>query len=547
MNSSKHLAISGYLVVLAFACIFIIASGCTSNQATPTYYTGTTGIHLEFYSGNSKEALENDAFSLGMSLKNLGTYSLTRDNKGVLTINYDDYYLELDQKFASGYPIVLHAKDVTYPLGDEDTLEVNFKTKQVNKMSDFITTKIGFNICYPYKTEASIITCIDTKFGVQADNAQACKSTTYTNIEGQGAPLSISQIVPEMKIINEKDLVLPQFKIYITNKGKGKVMKSTPNTCGSNDARLAIDGMNNVTVSAILSGKPMICEPSEIKLKDNAENFVRCSVSPDSTEFKRTKKNYVAPLTVKLDYVYLDSETYTMQIKSNKDVTVVVPKCGVLEKEDNGKCISLCTYCISNPTAAECQKGIPTQNFAYTKDFGCYCDSNQCSGLAKEGKCIFGKCSGGTECCATNECDNAQDGVSCGDNLVCKDHKCTSTTGCEWLAQQTKENFTCRSKETCDSLYTQDSLCPSEVERSVKCCLENPCYNKADGTGCKDNYVCIGAACDTSSSVCDFRYASQGYSCLYSGACANNTIKNEKGLCPLENAMATSCCKSSVS
>ncbi len=441
-----------FLLIFSLLIIAFIISGCGSGTTQTKYYVGYTGTTIEMMKANPKIVFEEEQFTISMFVRNLGTYTIPESTPGKLTASFDEYYLSIDADSAKPKSIVLHAKNQEYPAGDEEYYEFVFDAKKINNLALKPETTIDFGLCYPYKTEVSLATCIDTKMSSQDERTMACKSTTYTNTMGQGAPLVITKIIPEM--LPQKDNIRPQFKIYIENKGKGYVInkdptkKSVDEVCGAGTSRPDSSDFNKITVKATLSNKELECLPAELKLVDQ-ESYVRCYVKEeDLTEYGRTQKNYVAPLTVTLDYGYYEIQHHEIEIERKQDFfesDVSKEDCGAYQIWDSSKkqCISLCEFCIKNPTDAKCQKNKPTTTFQFNDNFACKCSKIDCDNLKNKGQCILGYCPGTTYCCdVAPMCDFPQSIYNCTQlKTPCKYETTPTLTG-------TKYAYTCYQNQT---------------------------------------------------------------------------------------------------
>ncbi|HEY9704089.1 MAG TPA: hypothetical protein V6C58_16685, partial [Allocoleopsis sp.] len=201
----------------------IIISGCSQgvyNQKN--YLVGIEGLEMEFQKTNKEQVYEKEEFGIVMFVKNKGAADITSQNPAVLKIDYDEYRLFLSSTSRKVTSIDnLFGKSQTNPIGSEEPFESYFKTNLLTKNREGAKTKINYNLCYPYKTEITTMTCIDTKFAVRDESAAACKSTPYSGSGGQGAPIVITKIEPEIQL--QSNYVRPQFKIYVSNFGRGYV------------------------------------------------------------------------------------------------------------------------------------------------------------------------------------------------------------------------------------------------------------------------------------------------------------------------------------
>lgn len=452
--------------LIGLSILLVLVTACAGSQSSTNYHLGTQGVVLEKLSSNPDKVYEKETFALGLMLKNQGAADTTN---AVLMANFDDYFLELaDESIVSKtQQITLEGKSLESPSGGADYLEYVLTAKELGVIRTSVESKVNFNLCYNYNTDLTTEVCIDTRTRTADERTYACKGKDYTSSNGQGAPISITKIESEMMLVG--DNVRPVFRIYIKNSGQGYTLNPELGLC-TNPTQNAAE-LNKVKVSAWIStGTPLDCTPEIVRLVDG-ETIARCIVSSgDLNDFARNTVNYLTVLRVLLEYDYVDSQTIDIEINRVNEVNIKSPSiCGYYEKELNGKCVTLCDFCVESPNDAACTRNLNTSNdFSWNTatDFRCACSKTTCLALSKDGKCIFGYCPGDSYCCATDECRDKADGTKCGDNRVCQDNKCTTTTLCDfkWAAQ----NFTCRDRGECINSTIKANNCPGDS--NIVCC-----------------------------------------------------------------------------
>lgn len=400
-------------VLIAILVATISLTGCTINPSVDKYKVGTNGLVIEFSKSNPVSIYEREEFGTALFIKNIGSYDVSDYNPAKLKILYDNY--RISSKQSSGdveiSDIALYGKSQYYPIGEEGPVEFYFESNSLTELRESAKTTISYNLCYPYATEFTTMTCIDTKSASKADTTVACTSEVYNGGGGQGAPIVITKIEPEIML--QENYIRPQYKIYIENLGGGYV--SNKKTCEAADINLFSDTYNEfsgrVTVYAELSGEKLDCGPDKtgtLRLVDSS-SYITCYLSKtaNSNKYSRTKKNYLSPLTIKIEYTYVVLEKQEIEIKRNdliqQDVTQGL--CLSYQVEYNNKCIDKCKYCAENPSDIMCQQGKPYPGFVFREGFSCACSLAQCNIKESKGSCIKGYCSGSQYCCSTLECD----------------------------------------------------------------------------------------------------------------------------------------------
>jgi len=425
------------LILILILSSIIVLTGCQSSGSVSKYHVGTDGLSIAFSPSDPKSIYEGENFGTSIVISNAGSYDIDKNNPAILKTSFDDYRLEFVKSKDNLYTqnVILNGKSANFPKGDELTAEFYFNSLRLTELREGAKTNINYNLCYPYDTELTTVTCIDTKLANRDESAAACASETYDGGTGQGAPIVITKIVPEIML--QTDYVRPQFKIYIENKGTGYV--TNVNTCTLTDINDR-NSSGRVSVYAELSGKKLECGPdnlASLRLVDS-ESFIRCYLPNTEKGYARTNKNYLTPLTVKLAYTYTMITSQSIEIKRD-DTLEQLPSsgCDSYQIKENNLCVDKCQYCINNPQDSRCKENIPITGFEFTQNFACTCTTQQCDTKLAKGNCIKGYCAGGLECCSANNCDTYQVEI----NGKCLDK-------CEYCKINPTDNVLCPSVST---------------------------------------------------------------------------------------------------
>ncbi|MGV8151053.1 MAG: hypothetical protein ACP5NV_04960 [Candidatus Woesearchaeota archaeon] len=445
-NTKENSILKNTQNIVLLLCVLVVVAACDSGSRIQNYHVGTKGVVFQPISSNPAIIYEEEEFALGLTLINLGAASI---ENATLLVNYDDYFLSLQDgsKDAKKLNINLPARSIENPTGGVDYFEYLFKSKTLEVSRSAVNNNINFNLCYAYNTDMTTEVCIDTLSRSAGQGAAVCKAKDYSGGSGQGAPIAIKKIEPEMLRVGEN--LKPIFRIYVENMGNGYSLSPIKELC--NDPTKNAGELNKIHVKAWISADmELSCTPQDPRFVEK-ELVVRCEVkSEDLINFNKNLASRMTVLRVRLDYNYVDSYSSKLEIKRINPVDIKNQNvCGYYEVLDGNTCVSLCEYCVKNPSSDSCKKNIPTKDFAFSSDFGCACDKQKCLSLNKDGKCIFGYCSGSSYCCSVNECRDKADGTQCGDNYVCLSGKCSTTTECAHTLGP--QNYTCTNINNCDN------------------------------------------------------------------------------------------------
>ena len=190
-------------------------------------------------------------------------------------------------------------KSQFYPEGTITSLDFQIKNRKLDPLTESYTTVLSFIICYPYKTAATLITCVDTDITGEVKN-KACVKRTENFPGGQGAPVAVTRLEPRMFPHEDPDRIIPEFIINIQNLGDGEVVQPAQviDACSGRP----LQELNQVTLTAKLSDDTLQCRPETLRLK-RGENKVVCRLEQG---ISKTFGTYRAPFTVNMNYGYIN-------------------------------------------------------------------------------------------------------------------------------------------------------------------------------------------------------------------------------------------------
>ena len=210
--------------VLLIIMILVIV-GCTQSKGPSASITkedvhkGNLGLVMNF--GENMPPLkvyEGDVFPIGIELMNKGAFDIT---EGYLLLNLEEDNLQLE-KGSIKDDIEIKGKSIGNPKGDFGIISFLAKSNKIGKETETITSNIIATACYKYRTSFSKDVCVDTDFYNLKKGEKACSAEDMVFSSGQGAPVSVVKVEPNM--LEDDGVIKPRFVIYIENIGRGNVI-----------------------------------------------------------------------------------------------------------------------------------------------------------------------------------------------------------------------------------------------------------------------------------------------------------------------------------
>jgi hypothetical protein len=304
-------------IIITFLLISVLVSGAmcqplkkpkAGEELTGTQLkqirTGTDALYMEFVKNVPPDQVyDTDLLTVVVNLKNKGAENIGDiDGAWFYLGGFDRNIVPFDTE---GIPLSEAGVEYIpgkYELrGEEGETALTFSTqlKGLPEGTDVYDANMILTACYPYKTMANPIICIDSNpFGTYTAS-KACQPQTVSEAGGQGGPIivtSVAQTPMKGKV---------QFKITIENKGKGKAISAekytTCNQIESSDYKyvnmidgysIGAGGLNNIKCQP---------DPENLRLMDERAVIV-CSA-----DIQESVPAYTTPLNIILDYHYMES------------------------------------------------------------------------------------------------------------------------------------------------------------------------------------------------------------------------------------------------
>ena len=334
--------ITPFMIILIFAFVVGCTASSTSKPKEIDVFVGVQGLAAEFAkTAPPPRVFESSSFPILLKVSNKGAYSVS-DKKGVISIGMEkDYVNGLNvQQGDTTYSwddtnqiyYDISGKTQINPKGDEILIPMSAKTGKLDPQRETRTSTITATLCYPYKTTLSTTVCIDPDAAGIRPGKKVCNVKEIAFSSGQGAPIAVTKIEPQMIPELDQDIVKPQFLIFIENKGLGNSVdiNNYHNVCGKSDFGDGTAGSRDIKniwnvafLRAYSSGnKQLICCPNLegkcdetgndpvkmtgfVRFRDK-KDFVRCTLKDGE---KKNSDAYTSPLRVEIDYGYVQTFT----------------------------------------------------------------------------------------------------------------------------------------------------------------------------------------------------------------------------------------------
>ncbi|MEK6916391.1 MAG: hypothetical protein AABW92_01480 [Nanoarchaeota archaeon] len=308
-----------FLILVALVFLAACSTGSKDSDLEKEIYKGTTGVVVSFFGNNiGDEVFEGEQLNLPIKFENKGAYDVT-NSKLVVAAEKGFMNFPGGSNIYQKSGIKLNGKNVFVTFDDFHIEELNLQVNKLSPLSEYHDSLVIVNFCYDYKNMAFTEVCIDTDPHNQRVSDKTCSQIDSIGLSGgQGGPVVINRIETRMLVFD--NAIRPQFKIYISNTGKGTVI--SPNKIDSVCSQDSVGQQtyNSLKLTALdMSGYTLQnfeCLPSELVLYRD-EDFITCTLK---SGISRDKQPYITPLKVELSYGYMDSAA--KEIKINKILRV---------------------------------------------------------------------------------------------------------------------------------------------------------------------------------------------------------------------------------
>ena len=323
MNTKKN------MIVVILATLLLVISGCSSSSndtkssgiSEGAFNGGSEALTFSFQEGTPPETIRDGGlqpFSIRLLVQNEGEYSIEQGEAAVSLTGFSSGDLNLDDSSQSLQAIRGVRKQGDNVI-DGGRAQVTFSNmKYLPELpSGTHTQTLYANLCYPYKTKSLASLCItgDPLSGYDEDSS-VCDVESSRDYANSGAPIKIENV--EQYAGGQNSIEFKFDIVHSQEENSGTVYRrdSMDTSCNvggsapsSSDASLeenyvefSVDAAPLRDISCNGGGKT-----GEVQLTDGSAT-VYCSVNTMGEE------EYVKPVTVELDYDYLE--------RISKDLTI---------------------------------------------------------------------------------------------------------------------------------------------------------------------------------------------------------------------------------
>ena len=288
-------------------CVLVLLLGCqvTGPNAVPEIHIGTQGLVMSFVDKAPPDVLYPDRpFQIAIDFQNKGATDIA---SGMYVIGVEDEFVQLQT--ANKLGLRLRGKSLFSTEGDRTIQTHTAFTTTLPEESQSRTTTVRVTACYDYQTQASADVCIDTDPLNLRLGKKPCSVSPVGLGGGQGAPVAVTRVVPDMLLTDDKNVVRPAFDISLANVGNGQVFAKSRVQAACSGGHLSADDFNTVRVTASLGGLMLACEPDHVVL--GSDTMVRCTSGGISTDMG----TYSTQLQITLDYGYTLSMSKELLLK----------------------------------------------------------------------------------------------------------------------------------------------------------------------------------------------------------------------------------------
>ncbi len=309
------------IFILILSILFILVACKSSPKVSSTSFIGgkegvSASLAIESTAGGNKIFDGGvDPFKIDVTLQNLGEHEVA-ENEALITldgINFNAYQIR-DPTQKNTVPLSKKRKEagrVTTPAQTIVQYDANYKPDEDADR----TVNFAANICYKYKTTSRVQDlCLRKRITGPSGNA-TCNVEETKGVENSGAPFQV-------KTFSERPAGENKIVIWIEAQNEGKGSLYTKDYLSNGKCIESDAAKNKVYVKVELTefeNSPNLISCSGLNKNEGfvnvIQNKIQLSCNIETASFQET--TFETPLRLTFDYVYKDSVSTTLTIKSS--------------------------------------------------------------------------------------------------------------------------------------------------------------------------------------------------------------------------------------
>ncbi len=293
-------------MLMVFLLVSLLLVACEPRERTELsireeVFLGTKGLEMIFTPGYPQTRIyDNQQVNVLVELRNKGISPIV----GTLTLEgYDPQIVSFPSAVTRRRFGELKERTPYDPEGGFDIAEFSSSRITLPEGVDSYKPRFVVTACYPYKTIASEIVCVDPNpFSIGQEKACIVQSVSAGG--GQGSPVTVDYIAVDSTQSKA------YFRIKLGNKGGGKIISYDAVLSQKCPSDLTFEDLNKIRYRVLLGSYPATCSPDREVRFFNEQATISCTVDiPPGTG-----NAYRTSLTVEMDYGYKQSLSREVEI-----------------------------------------------------------------------------------------------------------------------------------------------------------------------------------------------------------------------------------------
>ncbi len=302
------------IIIFALCFIIFLVGGCTDDGGataqTNPFIGGTTGLLLSFVPEAPPEQVFDSGdfpFDVEVRIINHGEYDIPKERTSIKIkgIKPSDFGLnENDFTKNPGEELLGRKKDGQGAILEGTTTYLTFSNfNYLGKLAGNTNYQIFADVCYNYGTTAITQLCV--KENMLRDDGIVCRVNEKKTIYNSGSPVHVADFEQSARATDRIT-----FTFRVVSRGNGNIYgrKTNCETTRANENRVWVEvntGIPGLECAGLSEGTLT----SGYVTLYGGERTVRC------TQTVQTSVDYVKPISINLEYDYLETISTTLTVK----------------------------------------------------------------------------------------------------------------------------------------------------------------------------------------------------------------------------------------